>query len=438
VGYAARAARSAAAISELGHEVAADEDTFKTVLPELIGGNARAPAFGEALAEAAENPRAMWNAIVAQFAATEQPGLHLLGGFLRGLQKRDAALADAVLDEALERPALGEWFPALQAIVAIDERSVARLHRALELGKAPITRFYGLAYGRACDKVPGPQFRNLVLAIARKPGGCPVALEIISMRLHSDRDAKREPLPEAREAGRIVLRGFEFHGKDSQTAREDYELGVLVRASLAGLEGVSVARTLCRKLMTAASRHDISAYEYDDLLKGLLEVHPLDILDELFSGDAKARKDSVRLLNNLLRFHKAVLDVLPDEVLLTWCDRYPTVRYSLAASVATLFKRPNKGEPHEWTPLAGKLLEKAPDPRSVLNEIIQRLYPSSWSGSLATKLDGRLKLLNSLPGGDAPVLAAAMAEAKANLQMRIDAERRREKEEDRARSNRFE
>jgi hypothetical protein len=74
----------------------------------------------------------------------------------------------------------------------------------------------------------------------------------------------------------------------------------------------------------------------------------------------------------------------------------------------------------------------------VLNEIIARLHPTSWSGSLATKLEERLKLLNELLGGDAPALAEAVAEAKRKLQAVIDAERRSEREEDRARNNRFE
>jgi hypothetical protein len=380
----------------------------------------------------------MWDAFVAQFASTEKAGLQLLGGFLTGLQKRDPALADAILDEVLEHPSLAEWFPILQASMTIDERAVGRLHRALELGKAPIERFYNFAYGRASDTLSGPEFRNLVLAIARKPGGCPVSLKIISMRLHSDRSDKREPLPEVREAGRVVLDAFEFHGKDNRNNREDHELGVIVRASLAGPEGAPVARGLCRKLMAAAANHDISGYDYDDLMKGILNVHPLAILDELFSGDAKSQKESVRLLNNFLRFHKNVLDALPDDIVLTWCDRDPALRYPLAASVVLLFKRPKEGEPHEWLPVAVKLLEKAPDPRLVLNEILHRLHPTSWSGSLATKLEGRLKLLNRLPGGDGPALIEVMAEAKTGLQGRIDAERRREQEEDRARSNRFE
>jgi hypothetical protein len=436
--YAARAARSAAAIRVLGHDVAADGETFNAVLSELLGGNARALPFGEALAEAAENPRGMWDKIVGQFAATENAGLQLLGGFISGLQKRDAALADAILDEVLEHSALAAWFPILQTSVQIDDHALGRLHRALELGKAQITSYYSLAYGRVLDQVPGPEFRDLVLAIARRSGGCPVGLQIVTMRLHTDRSDKREPLPEVREAGLLLLAAFEFHGKDNRTMREDRELGIVVRASLAGEEGVPVSKALCRKLMVAAENYDASGYDYDDLVKGLLAVQPLAVLDELFSGDLKSQRASTRLLNDLLRFHKNVLDALPDDIVISWCDRDPMVRYPLAASVVLLFRRPKDGEPHEWTPIATKLLEKAPDPRRVLNETVNRLHPSSWSGSLATKLEGRLKLLNTLPGADSPALIAPAADAKSKLQAYIDAERAREREQDRARNNRFE
>ncbi len=146
----------------------------------------------------------------------------------------------------------------------------------------------------------------------------------------------------------------------------------------------------------------------------------------------------MQLLNNLLHFHKGVLEVVPDEVVLAWCDRDPAARYPLVASVATLFKRPNEGEPHEWLPLAGKLLANAPSPVVVLKGISDRLKPSSWSGSLATKLEGRLRLLDTLPGSNAPALATAVAEARSSLQRWIDAERKSEQEEARATGGTFE
>jgi hypothetical protein len=143
--YTAHAARSAATIRQLGQDLATDNEAFKTLLPELLGGDHRVSAFGEALVEAAENPRAMWDSIVAQFAVIENASLQLLGGFLRGLRKRDAEFADTLLDEALEHPALAALFPALQASVEIDLRALGRLHHALELGRASTTTYYSLA-----------------------------------------------------------------------------------------------------------------------------------------------------------------------------------------------------------------------------------------------------------------------------------------------------
>jgi hypothetical protein len=309
---------------------------------------------------------------------------------LSGLQKRDSVAANAILDKALEHPTLAKWFPILQANVVIDERAVGRRHRAVELGKAPITSFYNLAYGRASNNIPGAQFRDLVLAIARKPNGGPVGLEIVSMRLHSDRTEKREPLQELREAGRALLAAYEFHSKDNRTTCEDHELGVLVKASLAGPEGVSVARRLCRKLMDAAAERDVWAHDHDDLVKGLLQVHPVPVLDELFSGDEKSRAQSVHLFQNLLRFHKMVPDVVPAETILSWCDVDPVVRCTLAAAIVTLFKRPKDGEPHEWTPITRSSCRKrltrarcsAKSSAVSIHQIgAARVRPSSRSGS---------------------------------------------------------
>jgi hypothetical protein len=294
-----------------------------------------------------------------------------------------------------------------------------------------------LAYGRACENVPGPQFRDLVLAIARKPGGCPVGIQIISMRLHSDREAKREPIPEVREAGRIVLGDFEFHRKDGRAAREDHELGIVVKATLGGPEGAVVARQLCRKLIAAAAKHDIRAYDHDDLMNSLLRVQTADVLDELFSGDVKSVTESVRFLQDLLRHRQNIFDGVSDDTLLEWCDRDSATRYPLMASVAILFKGRDESQATGWQPLVGRLLEKAPEPQLVLNEIVPRLYPSSWSGSLATILEQRQKLLSSL-GSGTPRLAVTVAAVNARLQATIDAERRSEQEEARARNNRFE
>ena len=435
--YAVRAARTAARIRDLGQDVAVDGDALTELLPELMGASSEIFAFGQALAEAAAYPTEIWGLLTEQLAATDRPGLSLLGGFLVGLQTNDQKTVDDLLDAAVADPVLAVHFPELQSRVAIDARGVERLHRALELGIAPIGAFYSLAHGRSFDGIPDPDFRDLVVAISAHSNGTRAAIEIVGMRVSADKSDRRDSSPEIREAGRILLGEYEFT-PNGREAQDDYRLAIVATYSLVGLDGLPTAKALLRKLIDGAADRTIRAYDYDDLIKSLLQTQPAAVLDELFSGSRFLRKRSKRVLQDIQLLNKPVFDVVPDAVILAWCDRDAAVRYPLATEVVTLFKRPKDGEPHEWTPLAAELLAKASDQRRVFAAIVRRLRPWSWSGSLATKLEGRLALLKTLPGSEAPALKALMAEARAYLQSRIDEERLREKNEDRSRNNRFE
>jgi hypothetical protein len=167
--FEAAAARTTVAIKELGKDVATDQGAFEAVLPELMASGGKLYAFGGALAESAEDPRGMWDAMVRQLGATQEANAGLHCGFLSALQKRDAELADGLLDEALEHDTLAGWFPNLQACAEIDARGVERLRKALELGKAAIASYYNLAYGRASDRIPGPEFRDRSSAAPTRP-----------------------------------------------------------------------------------------------------------------------------------------------------------------------------------------------------------------------------------------------------------------------------
>ena len=436
--YAAAAARSAAVVESLGRDVAIDEEAFKTLIPELAAGTGKVAGFGRGMALGAENPRRIWTAMVTQLATTLAPTVDFLCGFIAGVQERDEALADALLDEALIDATLARWFPLLQRSAVIDAKALERLHRALELGSAPIATFFNLAYGGTCESISGPEFNRLVLAIGSRPDGLAVAVEILSMRFHSDRNAKRASVLEAVDAGKWVLTRYQFHRMNGRAVHEDYSLATIIRSSLVDDDAKPIVRRLCGDFVAAIGRYDVYAHDYGDSIGALFEVHPFEMLDQLFSGDQKSQSKSVHLLNDLAQFRANPLHSAADDSIIAWCDRDPRARYPVAAAIALLFKRPGDNAPYEWTSLTQTLLVKAPDPQAVIKEIVHRLDPTSWSGSLATKLESRLRLLERLDLGTAPGLLAVHNEAKTRLKQRVEVERRREIEEDRTRSGRFE
>jgi hypothetical protein len=433
-----RLRRATVAIEELGKSIAADEDTFSRILPELISGSGRIREFGFGLAQGADEPRALWSRLVAQVANTERPNVDVLLGFLDGLQSKEPTVTHQLLDEAIEHPTLGEWLPYLQASVTIDQPGVDRLRKALELGTAPVDRFIVLVYGGVCEPISGPAFRDLMLAISGKPDGNRIALEILSMRLHSDSTAKRQPLPETVEAGRILLGRHEFVRRANAADHDDYKLGVVASKCLVGPEGPPIARKLWRSMKATVDTYDAYGWEQDDLLKGLFKTQPVAMLDELVAGNDKDRRKSIEIVHETMQHGRHPLSVLGDDVLLGWCDQDSQARYPFAADIALLFTRPNDQTPHAWQPIAAQLLERAPNPAAVFKPMSSRLWPTSYSGSPASKFESRLQLLDELKIGDDAALRQAFDEFRAELVERIAKERGQELEEDRAASGRFE
>jgi beta-phosphoglucomutase-like phosphatase (HAD superfamily) len=436
--YQTATARAKAAVEKLGGDVAADSEALRALLPELVSGRGNLRDFGYGLARDGDNPRGLWDALVEAFGATAERNDQVLCGFLLGCQERDAAMADAMLDQSLVDDRLAEWFPELQASVVIDDTGIARLHRALSSGRAPILRFYDLAYARPPDMIPGPAFRDLAVAIAEKPGGMRVAIEMLSMRLNADHFAKRAPQPETLETGRMLLERFAFAPRAPQANRQDYELGIIAKACLKGDGGAAIAAGLWPKLRTAIAQYTASASDYDDFMEGLFHVQPTAMLDAVFAGAKAEQKKSVSILHDMMRSRKNPLSTVPDDVILAWCDRDAQTRYVFAAATVWLFQRSGPNLPHVWNSIAAKLLRHAPNPVLVLNEIIARLRPTSFSGSFATKLESRLQLFKQLDLSTYAVLNAAFDAACATLQKKVDEERRSEAAQSQARSGRFE
>ena len=67
-------------------------------------------------------------------------------------------------------------------------------------------------------------------------------------------------------------------------------------------------------------------------MTALFQVHAIDMLDELFSGDQESQKDGVRLLNDHLHFRKNPMSEVSDDVIINWCDGDPKTRYPLPAA----------------------------------------------------------------------------------------------------------
>lgn len=434
---ASHSERLDAIATELGAAVAADEATFTVLLPDLLRGGSRAWEFGRGLASVAMDGRATWSKLVDSLGRLplEQRNVQVLRGFLAELWESDRDLAQALLDAALEQPALTAFLPILHSAAQLDALGAERLKRALCSGQVPVGACRHLAFGRTTDQLAASDLRELLLVIAEQRDGLDVALEILYMRFFSDVSTQRQHEPELLEAGRELLGRVRFKPRSEG---DNHNLAQVVRTCLAGQDAAPFAAELADRMRRAIAAHEIYSFENDDLMRALLTVQPTAVLDALFEGDDSEQQEYVRVFEHLDVHSSNPADEVSCKELIAWCNRDRERRFVLAASFVTFARRAEESGLQVWSEHARVLLDHAPDPGSVLAVFVDRFRPMSWSGSRAALMEANARLLDSLGEETARNLELNVAEAKAKLTREIQEERALETAKDRAKDERFE
>lgn len=431
--------RANTAAEELGKEVAKDPTLFAAILPDLVKGNAdRFPFFGRGLALASDDQQATWDNLTKALASTpeDQRNTGVLRGFLWGLQIVNQELCESVLGAAVEDETLAAWFPVLQTSVPITKEGVKRLKQAVALGKAWIGQFQFLGWARASDVIEGSDLRDLLSAIAALPGGYSVAIDVLSMRLHSDRDKKIDHQPELIELGRELLSQAQFESRDNM---QDHRMRMIIDASLRGPEAEMTAKILSERFKKGLADYSIYAFHFPKVVEGIFKHQPRVALDTFF-GDALSDAGEmieVDSFDDPSDRRKNPLDAIADEELMNWCLEGEQSRYAAIARAISFF-RAGEDKPIEWTPLALQILRNAPDTVPIFEIFFDRFSPRSWSGSRAAIMESRLPLLDGLQTlGNSAIIALA-SRKRSEFQASIARQREWENERDRERDERFE
>lgn len=422
---------------ELGIAVASDEQVFSELLPEFSRGGFQAFAFGRGLASDLSSRAALWQRLLdgLEQADGQSRDGEVLRGFIAEVWEQDRPMAESMLNSVLDRPAVAAFTPAFHSAIELDERGVERIKTSVSRGHASVWQCRFLAYGPATDRMGGA-FRDLVLFVADQPEGFPTALEIVSMRLHSDTSAKRSHSPTALEAGAELLRRVIFRNNN----KDDFDLAVVIRACLREPRAATIAAEFTSRLKEAVRTGETYGLNNTDVLKALFETQPEATLEALFAGGEEDQQLGISIFEFVGDREVDPLEVVPPQVLIDWCERDPQNRYELAASVVGFARSPEQDDASSqaWSEQATALLSRAPEPAKVLEQFVRRFQPMSWSGSRAAIIESNAKLLDSLDAQLAERIATAISDAKQQLAQNIQRERASETQEDRARDERFE
>jgi hypothetical protein len=422
-----------AEVRTLGEALARDPEALRKLLPEIVGGPGMLYPLGEGLAQGAESPRALWDALVQEVSRhpTKPPDIRVFSGMLARIKARESALAESLLEKALTDQPLAPHFPRLQSSVGIEGPGIDRLIRSLGLGFANMTTYHYLSLGRASSIATGPQLARFIGALATKPGGRGVAVDILNAQFFGD---DREGLPHAPEliaAGRELIESHLSHYESV----EDHAFGGVIRACLSGGEGYAIAQRVSKRLVDEVEAGRLYAYDHFELIQGLFKAQPVAALDA-FVGAGETRERDIFRLVNVATNRPHPLDEVPREMLLEWADQDGLARYPAIARIVNPVK--TAGDGLSWNPLVQALIQSAPNPISVAAALVARLRPDSYYGAYSSVLESNVKLLDALETNGNEYLSSYIAEQQGRLREEARLERDRERESDQLRDERFE
>jgi hypothetical protein len=425
---------------ELGRQLAGHLVGHKQLFEEVILSTSQKVIFlGRGIATGSSNLSQAWEVLLARYfeAPEKERRSLLLSGYLSGAIDLDEAIVEKILEAAFDDPRLRNEVLRWQVDVGLRSGAYPRLLKAARDSTFPVEEFRQLAYGRVHEGLDDSQLTSLLRELLpRDPNGL-VTIEILGMRVFGRRSAE-EPIGQAiRAACRELLATI----KVTRRHQDVHLLPGVVKAAYADPGTESDAQAFCDKLVSALSDSELYAFNIGEVLTAIGSVKPRVFLDKFVEESATETRLGRSLFRDTTEFRGSPFDEIPDEQILQWANEQPATRYELLAKgirYASTKDDEEEGKVLEWSPIARKLFEHAPNPVPVLNALMLQFRPNGWSGSLALILEKRKVLIEELLTHPSPQISAWANENKVAYATEIEHARTWEAERDNRRDQTFE
>jgi len=432
----------------LGKAAAFDPDALAE-LPSYVSGaksTDKSWNFGFGIGQVAASTLEILDRIKQVVPEIKKDGVNSL--FIRGLvagwNKTKPSEVAAFLECALTDEVWGEVFPELQVAVGIDAAGYDRLVQCIQIGTAPAWQFKYIGMGRATAPLSVEQIASLVTLLAAKPdGGLLAAIDVLYMVIHGT-DSKDEQYKENLRTYCLKLIS-ELDWSLVVLANENFlhHLERIIEFALESSKPHEATRTLNRMIQHERSGKRIFHHRLGNFLLPFFKKYPIQTLDAVYAKDEETAALERMLTVRLDRHGDTAIGVVPEEFLIEWCRVSPEDRCIFAARTCKLFERQSSGDGSDEAVIgisntATALLVLAPDKKKVLETLVSRFKPNSWSGSLAAIMRQRLQHLDDLNPTSNPELTTLIEETKARLLKVVEREDSREQEQERSKTGSFE
>lgn len=425
-------------VQEIGVEIARDSEAFMLLLPEMFTTqNPRVGPLGYGLFNGSGNKIQIWENLCTQFkqTAADKRNKHVLLGYLSACAVSDPDLHNILLDEILDDTVLGQEFPHYQTTAPINQRSLERLHKALDIEIVNVTSYRNLIPVHRGPPIDDDQLAELIEHIISIENGFHTGFNLLQNRFHHGKSrAYSEKLIDT---ARNVLLCYPFD--DEHCNEDDFALSQILEACLYEVKDTEFANSFGKNLKQSFDVHHVNITSNHRLFTSFAKECPTIFLD-IFLDDNKERDDDLlRMSPSNLHPVAPLIQQIPDSTVLSWCEIESEIRYPLIVRfISTHYSPKDKVGVLEWRPIVYAIFESAPELSPILEELGELAKVNRGGRSRADTMQAYSTLFHDLTSHTNEEIKRWAEGHYRKLQESIPRERELEKEHHQERNLRFE
>lgn len=427
-------------VIKLGMELIIDNELLDTILPVLLRNRnpSRVYHLGGGLAYETNNKIETWEKILKVYINLNKTNrsVELLRGFIHELSFSNPEICETILDSILTSGNMNYEFISLQTEVNESEFSHNRILISLLKTDVNIWSYEVLSRLR-CDYYNNQyKFIELMECIRRKDN----SEQLVTQMLLNKINDLQEENTDYSIISDYIIKFIEKFPYDNDYLTDDgraNDIGMLIIACINSIKDYTDEIFRLYKLIyQRVLDGSLWSFRISGILYYLVSAFPVMLLEVFLPDGLELDHNIIECLNVRHNYSFNVIGRIPNKLLIDWADVNNEERYFKLSKLISAYY--NNNDVLYWNEFALELLEKVKNPTSLLDNYYQTFSPMDWSGSLSEVIRTRLPLLKKLQEkyeGEILIWAIDKYNILENEIIRIE---KREIEEEKERTERFE
>lgn len=300
----------------------------------------------------------------------------------------EKAEANQILDEILNDNNYKLYYPRIQFGYQLKDIDVIRVKKALSMGIASIHDYDRMEF--ALDNVSISKIIEIFKLFPKNNESDNLIISILHHLYWSNK--KNEDLDKY---ARDFITNLDYTNRNHLNDHLNYEIGQIVEKCFLGINDKKQVIKILDIFINIMDVKGGSYYEYKYILEPLIKLYPTEFLEKLLSNN-EIEQYKIRYFVKGFGHHENAINLIEDEVLIKWVKENDKA-YELSNVINPIR---NKNGVYIWTDTSKYLIENYINNKKIIENIMNGIYPNSWSDKYSSVLKRRLGLAKELQDSD--------------------------------------